>query len=222
MPETGLMTMFTPISPAVLADAIGERAAGHHGRVCVAISAADAAAPLDLAEQVAARLRVEGRPAAVLSLHDFVRPASLRFEHGRTDQESYRANWFDFGALDREVVRGLRENGRWLPKLWDEVEDRSARARRIDAPDGQVLTIAGPMLLGRGLGFDVTVHLAMSQAALDRLTPAEDRWTIPPLLGHDAATAADADIVVRYDHPDRPAMHAAGAVGGDRRAGRGR
>lgn len=51
MPETGLMTMFTPLSPAALADVIAERAAGHHGRVCVAISAADAAAPLDLAEE---------------------------------------------------------------------------------------------------------------------------------------------------------------------------
>ncbi|MGV9736186.1 uridine kinase [Rhodococcus aetherivorans] len=216
------MTMFTPINPADLAGVIAERAAGHRRRVCVGISAADAAAPLNLAEEVAARLRVEGRPAAVLSLHDFVRPASLRFEHGRTDHESYRTNWFDYGALDREVVRGLHEKKRWLPRLWDEAGDRSARARRVDAPDGQVLVVAGPMLLGRGLAFDVAVHLAMSRAALGRLTPDEDRWTIPPLLEHDAAAAAEADIVVRYDHPDRPAMHADGAArsgNGDRRSG---
>lgn len=225
MTETGLMTTFTPISPAALADLIAARAGGYRRRVCIGISAAAAAAPLDLAAEVAARLRVDGRPAAVVSLSDFVRPASLRLEHGRTDPHSYRSRWFDYGALDREVVRALHERHRWLPRLWDEAGDRSARARRVEAPDGQVLVVAGPMLLGRGLAFDVTVHLVMSRAALDRLTPEEDRWTITPLLEHDDAAAAQADIVVRYDHPDRPAMRSAGAGwSGDRgrRCGEGR
>ncbi|MEE2031975.1 nucleoside/nucleotide kinase family protein [Rhodococcus chondri] len=205
------MARFTPISPVELAEAIAERAAALEPRVCVAISAADAAAPTALADDVAARLRVAGRAADVVSLHDFVRPASLRLEHGHTDPASYRWDWFDYGALDREVVRALHDRHRWLPRLWDEDCDRSARAQRIEAPAGQVLVVAGPMLLGRGLSFDLTVQLRMSRAALERRTSDVHRWTIAPLLEHDAS--ADADIVVKYDHPDRPAVRSASEQG---------
>lgn len=200
------MPSFTPVGPAALAVTIAERAAEQGPWVCVAISAADAAAPLALAEDVAARLRVAGRAADIVSLHDFVRPASLRLERGHSDPDSYRWDWFDYDALDREVVRALHDQQRWLPRMWDETRDRSARAQRIDAPQGQVLVVAGPMLHGRGLVFDLTVHLAMSRAALKRRTSDTDRWTVDPLLEHDAT--AEADIVVRYDHPDRPAMWA--------------
>jgi hypothetical protein len=198
------MPSFTPVGPAALAVAIAERAAELGPWVCVAISAADAAAPLALAEDVAARLRVAGRAADIVSLHDFVRPASLRLERGHSDPDSYRWDWFDYDAVDREVVRALHDQHRWLPRLWDETSDRSARAQRVDAPEGQVLIVAGPMLHGRGPAFDLTVHLTMSRTALERRTLDTDRWTVAPLLEHDATS--EADIVVRYDHPDRPAM----------------
>ncbi|MFD6897853.1 uridine kinase [Rhodococcus sp. NPDC060086] len=198
------MASFTPISPTALAELLAERVRALPGRVAMAISAADAADPMGLANRVVEHLRTSGRPAHAVSLHDFVRQASLRLEHGHADQESYRSSWFDYDALDREVVSSLKEQHRFLPRLWDETTDRSARVRRVDAAGNHVVLVAGPMLLGRGLAFDTTVQLRMSEGALVRLTADDEHWTITPLLAHDSDV--DADIVVRFDHPDRPAV----------------
>src|SRR5690349_8624349 len=65
----------------------------------VAFDAAPAARPGDLAERVAQALRVRGRPSLVVGTEGFLRPASLRLEHGRRDAESYFGGWFDTGAL---------------------------------------------------------------------------------------------------------------------------
>ncbi|MEE2056249.1 nucleoside/nucleotide kinase family protein [Rhodococcus artemisiae] len=200
------MPSFTPISPAALAELLAERACARPDRVAMAISAADAADPMDLANRVVEALRTAGRPAHAVSLHDFVRPASLRLEHGRTDEQSYRSSWFDYDALDREVVSSLKKRQRFLPRLWDETTDRSARVHRIDAADDHVVVVAGPMLLGRTLEFDMTVELRMSRGALERRTLSDDRWTIAPLLAHDAEVSSEADIVVRFEHPARPAV----------------
>ena len=140
------------------------------------MSAPDAADPVEFAQRVATELRTRGRAADVVDLHDFVRPASLRLEHGRTDPYSYRHDWFDYAAVDREVLRAVREHRRWLPRLWDERTDRSARERPRRAAKDQILVVAGPMLLGRGLDFDVTVVLTMSRGALERRTRPEDHW----------------------------------------------
>jgi len=200
------MTTFRPVTPATLIDLVADRAAAASGVRLVAISGADATDPVGFAGRTAAHLRLSGRPAAVVALHDYVRPASLRLEHGHRDDYSYRTGWFDYPALQREVVTALRERRRWLPRLWDESTDRSARASVLEAGPGQVLLIAGPMLHGRELGTDVVVRLMLSRSALERRTPSADRWTIDALLAHDAAHDAAADIVVRYDHPDRPAV----------------
>ncbi|MCD2109624.1 hypothetical protein LQ384_00780 [Rhodococcus rhodochrous] len=210
------MPAFTPLTPEILAASVADRAEALTGSVCIAVSAPDAADPVEFAQRVATELRTRGRAADVVDLHDFVRPASLRLEHGRTDPYSYRHDWFDYAAVDREVLRAVREHQRWLPRLWDERTDRSARERPRRAAEDQILVVAGPMLLGRGLDFDVTVVLTMSRAALERRTRPEDHWTIDAVLEHehDAVldhavldhSGADADVLVRYDHPTRPAV----------------
>ncbi|NLU65611.1 hypothetical protein HCA61_25610 [Rhodococcus sp. HNM0563] len=200
------MASFTPISPALLTELLAERANARPGPVAMAISAADAADPIGLASRVVVALRAAGRPADAVSLHDFVRPASLRLEHGHADEESYRSGWYDYDALDREVVSSLKRRHRFLPRLWDEATDRSVRADRVGASADHVLVVAGPMLLGRGIPFDATVDLRMSRGALERGTLADDRWTISPLLAHEAEVSFEADIVVRFEHPDRPAL----------------
>lgn len=87
--------------------------------------------------------------------------------------------------------------------------DRSARARSASAATNQIVLIAGPMLLGRGLDVDLSVHLRLSGSALRRRTSADDQWTCAPLLeyydGLDHA-AGRPDFLVRWDHPDRPAL----------------
>ena len=44
-------------------------------------------------------------------------------------------------------------------------------------PPTAVVLVSGPLLLGAGLPFDVTVHLSLSAATLDRRTDPEQRWT---------------------------------------------
>lgn len=202
------MPRFTPITQDALAELLTARLREIEGRRVVAVDGADAAEPLGFAHLIVERARADGRTAEAVSLHDFVRPASLRMEFGR-DETTYRTGWFDYAALRREVLDSVRVNGRWLPALWDEAADRSARAEfRRAAPD-TVLVVAGPMLLGRGLPFDLTVRLDLSAAALHRGTSAEDAWTVPALLAHDRAHAEPATFFVRWDHPDRPALRTA-------------
>ncbi|MCX5045316.1 hypothetical protein OG921_19300 [Aldersonia sp. NBC_00410] len=199
------MPTFTPITVDGLITLIETRLQSIEGRAAVALDGADAAHPGELADRLAASVRNIGRPASVVSVHDFVRPASVRLEYGHTDETSYRSAWFDYAALQREVIDGLRLHGRWLPRLWDEHTDRSPRAAALDAGGTDVVIVAGPMLRGRGLGFDLTVRLDMSEAALRRATEPEQLWTVPALLRHER-DAEPADIVVRWDHPQRPAV----------------
>jgi hypothetical protein len=46
--------------------------------------------------------------------------------------------------------------------------------------------------------------LWLSPGALARNTPAEDRWTLPAYARYEEDRVAD--LVVRVDHPDRPAL----------------
>ncbi|HEY5852977.1 MAG TPA: hypothetical protein VIW24_02710 [Aldersonia sp.] len=199
------MPTFRPTTPEDLVRLIADRVRTVATRAVVAVDGADAARPLHLAEQVRAAIRADGRAAHTVSLHDYVRPASLRLEYGHADEESYRTMWFDYAALRREVIDNVRESGRWLPRLWDADTDRSARDRIRTAGDDDVVLVAGPMLLGRGLGFDVAVRLDLSAGALERATAPEDRWTVPALLDHDAVAEVP-DVFVRWDHPERPAV----------------
>lgn len=199
------MPRFTPTTPDALAELLIRDLRTLDGYRVVGVDGADAARPLELAGRIAERVRADGRPAETVSLHDYVRPASLRMEFGR-DEASYRTGWFDYSALRREVVDSVHEAGTWLPALWDEATDRSARDRRRTALPATVLFVAGPMLLGRGLPFDRTVRLDVSAAALARTTPDEEAWTVSGLLAHEREYSETPDYFVRWDHPDRPAL----------------
>ncbi len=199
------MPVFTPISPEALRRSIADRVGALPGRLAVAVAGADAAEPVRFAEPVAQSLRVGGRPAAVVSLHDYIRPASLRLEYGR-DEYSYRTAWFDYAAVEREVLQSLRSRGRWLPALWDERSDRSARAVPQAAAPDTVVFVAGPMLLGRGLSFDLTVELRLSDAALRRRIPPHDQFTVDGIARHSRDHPEEPDLLVAWDHCDRPAI----------------
>lgn len=196
------MTEYVPTTPQRLTEQLAERISGVPGIVVVGVDGAAAARPELLAAAVADGLRSSGRPATVVDMHDFLRPASVRLERGRDNPTSYREAWFDHAAVHREVIDAVRTRGTWLPRLWDPVADRSFRDRHRDAADDQVLLIAGPMLLGRSHRFDLSVALRMSAGTLRRRTPDADLFTVEPLLAH----AYPADIEVRDDHPDRPAV----------------
>jgi hypothetical protein len=172
----------------------------------------DGAPPSDtstLADQLAAALRVRGTPALRVSTVDFLRPASLRFERGRTDPDS-RAGWLDAGGLAREALDPLGEDGsgKVLPSLWNADTDRASRADYQQLAPGGALVVDGELLLGRGLPFDLTVHLWLSAPALARRLPAEQHWALPAFADYDERVRPllTADVGVRVDDPNHPAV----------------
>jgi hypothetical protein len=201
-----------PVSFDVLVDELADRLATQEpgGRLRVAIDGAPAADPTALADALVDPLRVRGRPAVRVSTDDFLRPASVRLEFGRTNPDTFYTGWLDEAALRREVLdpAGPGGSGRIVTRLWDVRTDRATREPYSDLPPTAVVLVSGPLLLGGGLPFEVTVHLELSAAALDRRTDPELRWTLPAYAryGHEVDPASFADVVVRVDDPRHPAL----------------
>lgn len=205
-----------PISPPRLVEEVAGRIAASaitpNGTawVRVALDGAPPARPGDLADALEGPLRVHGRDVVRVSAKDYLRPASLRLEHGRTDPDVFYDDWLDSAALVREVLGPLEPGGegRVLPALWDSAADRATRASYVTLRPGGVLLLDGALLLGRGLPFDLAVHLRLSPAALARKTAAEEEWTLPAYARYEREVepSRTADLVVRVDHPDRPAI----------------
>jgi len=201
-----------PISPpalvAELADRIAATPVGPWLRV--AIDGAPPAQPDELADALVPALRLRSRPALHVAAGSFLRPASVRLEHGRTDPDAFYEDWLDAGGLTREVLAPLGPDGtgRVLPSLWDPVTDRATRAGYVSLPPGGVLLLSGGLLLGTGLPLDLVVHLDLTPAALDRRTEPAQRWTLPAYRRYagEVMPTLVADVVVRVDDPGRPAV----------------
>jgi hypothetical protein len=203
---------FRPLTPDGLADEITERitSAATAPWIRVIIDGPPPARPGDLADALVDRLRVRGRPVVRVHATDYLRPASLRYEHGRTDPEVLYDEWLDIPALLREVFDPTEPGGtgRVLPALWNPSTDRAYRSEYVTVPEGGAIVLDGALLLGRWLPADLTVHLHMSPAALARRTPGSDRWTLPAYTRYEDETQPQqtADLVARVDDPGHPAL----------------
>ncbi len=191
-----------------LADAFAHDRRDHPLRVAVDGSPH---AGLDLVTPLSAALPVRGRPVVAIDARDFLRPASLRLERGREDPDAFYEDWLDLGALRREVLEPLGPggSGRYLPTLWDADRDRATRARYETAPAASVVLVRGWFLLMAADGFDRVVHLSLSAGALRRHTPAEVAERELPAFARyerEFAPARSADVTVRCDDPDHPAV----------------
>ncbi|MFI0932396.1 uridine kinase [Streptomyces sp. NPDC021019] len=199
-----------------------ERLAGELARYADGLSAADggpwlalgidgapAARTRESAERLARELRLLGRAVLVVSTEGFLRPASLRFEYGKRDPDAYADSWYDTGALWREVFGPLETggSGRVLPDLWDPVTDRATRSPYHSLPEGGVVVVHGPFLLGHWFPFALSVHVRLSPGALRRRTAEPERWTLPAFARYEDEVAPSdrADVVVRADDPAHPA-----------------
>jgi hypothetical protein len=199
-----------PVTAELLASLLVERilGLGADGRVRVLLDGAAAAAPDALADALVEPLRVAGRAVVRVHADDFLRPASVRLEHGRHDPDGYLEDRLDTRALVREVLDplGPAGSGRYLPALWDATRDRATRASYEEAGAGAVLLLDGELLLGRGLPCEVEVHLAMRRATLERRgTPP---WQLDAFERYDDEVRPQevADVVVRVDDPRHPAL----------------
>ncbi|MEV0593734.1 uridine kinase [Nonomuraea cavernae] len=205
-----------PISPEALTLELAERIDGRPRGAWtrVAVDGAPPAHPERLADALVAPLKLRGRPVLRVSAADFLRPASLRLEYGRTDPDAFYDDWLDTGALVREVLAPLEAggSGRVLPALWDSRADRAYRLPYETLPRDGVLLLDGTLLLGRGLPVELSVHLWLSEAALERGTADEDRWRLPAYARYEreARPQDTADVVIRADRPGRPALQVDG------------
>jgi hypothetical protein len=201
-----------PLTPAGVVDHVVAAVLARDAatRLRVVVDGAPAARPGVLADALVDPLRAAGRPVVRVSAADFLRPASIRLEHGREDPDAFHDDWLDVAALAREVVDplGPTGSGRYLPSLWDARRDRATREPAVVAPPGAVLVLDGALLLGRRLDVDLTVHLALRAPTLARRTPEEDRWTLPAFERYreEVDPESVADVVVRADDPARPAL----------------
>ncbi|PZG18587.1 uridine kinase [Nonomuraea aridisoli] len=201
-----------PISREALVEELAELIAARPSRAWtrVAVDGAPAARPGELADALVAPLRLRGRAAVRVSAGDYLRPASLRLEYGRTDPDVFYDDWLDVKALAREVLDPLDPggSGRVLPALWDSRVDRAYRVPYEEVPPGGVVLVDGTLLLGRWLAFDLSVHVWLSRGALERGTPEDERWRLPAYERYEREVRPQetADVVVRADHPDRPAV----------------
>jgi len=200
-----------PVAPDALVEELAETIATRTGpRLRVAVDGAPSAGPGVLAAALVEALRVRGRFALHVPAGGFLRAASLRLERGRTNPDAFYEDWLDLGGLSREVLGPLGPGGtgRVLPSLWDPDTDRATRAGYVAVPAGGVVLVSGALLLGAGLDFDVTVHLAQSAATLARRADPGLAWTLPAYARYAEEVMPQllADVVVRVDDPRHPAV----------------
>jgi hypothetical protein len=202
---------YLALSPDALAARLADRIAACPAITRIAIDGPPCAFPHELADSLIEPLRALGRPVAPVRTESFWRDASLRFEHGKQDADSY-LDWLDPGALRREVLEPAVAFGTYVPSLRDPATNRATRVERRPVPDRAVLLVSGTFLLGLGLPFDLSVHLAVSPAARKRRTPRDEAWTLPAFDRYDAEVEPGdlADVVVRLDDPRHPAVRGLG------------
>lgn len=195
------------IASALARHAAGLTPADDARHVRVAVDGADVARPGELAKAVAEGLRPLGREAVVIPADGFLKPASLRFEHGKRDPDAFLDHWLDSGAMFREVFDPLeaKGSGRVLPDLWDTTKDRATRSPYVELSPGTVVIVVGNFLLGKWFPFDLTVHIHLSRGALQR-RGTED-WRLAAFARYDDEVdpVSSADVVIRAEHADRPA-----------------
>lgn len=204
-----------PVSEEVLVDRVVglvlDRAAQSTGpAVRLAVDGHPATRPEALADALVTPLRAAGRPVGRLHARDFLRPRSLRLEHGHEDPDALLDAWIDVAGMNREALAAVGPDGTgsYLPSLRDPATDRATRATPVPAMPGLVLVLDGSLLLGRWLDLDLTVHLALRPATEARRTPPEERWTLPAYERYrdEVAPEDTADLVVRVDDPRHPAV----------------
>ncbi|MBL7497990.1 uridine kinase [Frankia sp. CNm7] len=166
-------------SRAALLDALSELLTGHRdgGVLRVAIDGPDAAGKTTLADELADRVGLRGRPVIRASVDGFHQPAATRRRRGSLSAEGYFHDAFDYDALRTRLLDPLRPGGdrRYQPASFDYRADTALDVPTERAPDNAVLLVDGVFLLRPELRahWDLAIYLHISPAeslrrALDR------------------------------------------------------
>ena len=201
--------LVTPTSRAALAEEIVELVAARPGRVRLVLDGPAPARPGELAAEVATALRARGRATVVVDAADFLRPASVRLEQGRTDPDALLDGWLDDAALRREVLDPAAPDGsgQVLPRLWNTRTDRAYRDGYTALPADGVRGAARRAAAGPRPARRVRGALPDERGRPDAHLPEDAGGPCPPTSGTTATRpAAEADLLVLADHPDRPAV----------------
>ena len=203
-----MSTRVEPVNEVLLVERITDLvlARTERGPVRLLVDGHPSTHPELLADALVAPLEAAGRPAVRVGVRDFLRPRSLRLERGREDPDSLLDDWIDVGALNREVLTRVVERNEYLPSLRDPDTDRATRAGYLAAAPDAVVVLDGSLALGRGLDYDLAVHLSLKPATLRRRTPPDTAWTIPAYERYAQEIEGVPDLVARVDHPDHPAL----------------
>src|SRR5690349_3547810 len=104
--ETNRAGTVRPVSPDVLVTELADLIDSRPGTpwLRVAVDGPPPAGPDALADALVDPLRVRGRPVQRVRAADFLRPASVRLERGRTNPDAYYEDWLDVRGLTREVL----------------------------------------------------------------------------------------------------------------------
>ena len=168
----------TPVTPELLAAEVTELVAARPGRVRLAVDGPPPTSPRALADAVAIELRARGRAAVVVDAADYLRPASLRLEFGRTDPDMFLDGWLDVGGLRREVLEPAgtgRVGPRAAPALGRRAPTAPTATPTSTCPRTASSCSPARCCWAAGCRVDLAVHLRMSEKALARRLPDDER-----------------------------------------------
>jgi uridine kinase len=145
-----------------LAAGIASVSLGHPVRV--AIDGRCGSGKTMLADELAARLPVHGRPVVRASIDGFHRPRAARYARGRTSPEGYYDDAYDLDAVVTLLLRPLGPGGdrRYRAASFDLKDDCPLEQAATVATADAILVVDGSFLQRPELSpyFDVTIHVA--------------------------------------------------------------
>jgi uridine kinase len=116
--------------------------------VRVGVDGVDGSGKTVFADELADRLREDGRPVVRISVDDFHHPRAIRYRRGGDSAEGYWLDAFDYARLRADVLDPLGPGGcrRYRPAAHDLAGDRALHpAPEVAAPDA-VLILDGVFL----------------------------------------------------------------------------
>jgi uridine kinase len=196
--------------------------------VRVGVDGADGAGKTTFANELATRLRADGRHVIRISVDDFHRPRAERYRRGRDSAEGFWLDSFDHPRLWQDVLHPLGPSGsrRYRTAAHDLVTDQPLEPPAATAPPGSVVIVDG-LFLHRdelvaawelSILLDVPADVRVRRMAVRDGSPADPahpslrRYLDAQRIYAEAcAPLRRADVVVDNTDLDRPHLVRAGA-----------